>query len=246
MDDPSSRSRYFFLNSYVGGHSYFFLFLLGLSAFTAYWFLLPFFSFVFGTGTFSIFMTGLMVFGTIIPFRKRLLKHLFGKAPDEGEAVLLEYFAQQNHHSTTSQEENVAAELIENALHLQEVSAAACMTPKEQIVYVPVTADLKSVQQLFSTTQLSRILVTSDDRLDHILGYIHVQQLFEQPESIRKMTMPIRFVPASLPVNELLNRFVKTRTNIACVSDVTGRLAGIITLEDVLEELFGEIEDEFD
>jgi CBS domain containing-hemolysin-like protein len=60
------------------------------------------------------------------------------------------------------------------------------------------------------------------------------------------MIMPIRFVPAGIPVNELLNRFVKTRTNIACVSDVTGRLAGIITLEDVLEELFGEIEDEFD
>ena len=246
MDDPSSRSRYFILNSYVGGHSYFFLFLLGLSALIAYWFILPFFSFVFGTGVFSVVITGLTVFGLVIPFRKKILKHLFGKAPDEGEAVLIEYFSQQNHHSGSAQEEDVAAELIENALHLQEVSAAACMTPKEQIVYVPVSTDLSTVQQLFSNTQLSRILVTSDERLDHILGYIHVQQIFEQPESIRKMIMPIPFVPAGIPVNELLSRFVKTRTNIACVSDGTGRRAGMIAFEDVLEELFGEIEDEFD
>lgn len=246
MDDPSSRSRYFILNSYTGGHSFFFLFLLAFSALLAHWFILPLFSFIFGTGSWAILFTGLFLFGIIIPFRKKMLKHLFGKAPDEGETVLMEYFAQQNHHNHSSDEEDVAAELIENALHLQEVSAAACMTPKEQIVYVPVSAELKTVQQLFLTTQLSRILVTSDEKLDHILGYIHVQQMFERPESIRKMTMPIRFVPASLPVNELLNRFVRTRTNIACVSDVTGRLAGIVTLEDVLEELFGEIEDEFD
>lgn len=248
MDDPSSRSRYYPSAAYAGNHSFLFLSLLGIFTLLLYWWLSPPFAYVFGRGWAGPFTIVLIGFGFIIPFRKRLFKQLFGKAPDESEAVLMEYFAQQNNHHFGQADDHVSVEmeLIENALHLREVSAGECMTRKEQVVYAAVSSSVEEVRRIFAETQLSRILITQDPSLDRVLGYIHVQQLFTHPVSVREMTLPIRFVPAHLPVNELLNRFVRTRTNIACVVDETGRLAGIITLEDVLEQLFGAIDDEHD
>ena len=82
--------------------------------------------------------------------------------------------------------------------------------------------------------------------MDNVLGYVHVQQLFSHPKSIQSIVMPITFVPESIQANDLLSKFIKNRTNIACVVDEYGGIAGLVTLEDVLEQLFGEIDDEHD
>ena len=101
------------------------------------------------------------------------------------------------------------------------------------------------LRQLFTESGLSRIIVTDGD-LDNTLGYVHVQQLFARPANIRSIMMPITFVPESIQVNDLLSKFIKNRTNIACVVDEYGSVAGLVTLEDALEQLFGNIDDEHD
>jgi len=139
----------------------------------------------------------------------------------------------------------VEMELLENALHLKQVRAHDCMAPRPEIVHIDVQASVEDLRQLFIESSLSRILVTDGD-LDKVLGYVHVQQLFTHPRSLRSMVMPIKFVPETIQVNDLLNKFIKNRTNIACVVDEYGSLAGLVTLEDALEQLFGNIDDEHD
>jgi CBS domain containing-hemolysin-like protein len=107
-------------------------------------------------------------------------------------------------------------------------------------VYHDVSESVATLQQRFIESSLSRILIT-DGELDKVLGYVHVQQLFARPENIQSIVMPITFVPESIPVNDLLHKFIKNRTNIACVVDEYGSLAGLVTLEDALEQLFGKL-----
>jgi CBS domain containing-hemolysin-like protein len=94
-------------------------------------------------------------------------------------------------------------------------------------------------------SQFRRIIVTQGD-LDRVLGYVHVQQMFSMPKNIRPTMMPITFVPENIAMNDLLNKFVKNRTNIACVVNEYGSVSGLVTLENVLEQLFGKIDDEHD
>ena len=162
----------------------------------------------------------------------------------EGDAALLEYLVQQNATGAPGEEE-VEMELLENALHMKQVRAYDCMAPRPEIVHIDVQASVEDLRRLFITSSLSRIIVTEGD-LDKVLGYVHVQQLFAHPRTIRGIVMPITFVPETIQVNDLLHKFIKNRTNIACVVDEYGGLAGLVTLEDVLEQLFGKIDDEHD
>lgn len=146
---------------------------------------------------------------------------------------------------TSESEEEIDKELFGKALNLKDVRVRDCMVPRTEIEYIDVNADLQELEQLFRETKLSRIIVVEND-VDNVLGYVHHQQLLKNPESIRKLNLTIPFVPEVMRVSELLNRFIKQRINIACVVDEFGGIAGLITLEDILEELFGEIEDEHD
>jgi CBS domain containing-hemolysin-like protein len=186
----------------------------------------------------------LILFLLIILFRDQLFGHIYRDQHNDADAALLEYLVQQN-PGGTPEEEEVEMELLENALHLKEVRAKDCMAPRNEIVYIDVDSTVEALEQQFIESKLSRIIVTEGE-LDRVLGYVHVQQLFGHPDSIRGMVMPIRFVPETIPVNDLLHRFIKNRTNIACVVDEYGGLSGLVTLEDVLEQLFGRIDDEHD
>ena len=104
---------------------------------------------------------------------------------------------------------------------------------------------MDDLEQLFRETKLSRIIVTKDD-IDNVLGYVHHQQLLTQPQSISKLILDLPFVPEAMRVTDLLNQFIRDRINIAIVVDEYGGVSGLITLEDILEEIFGEIEDEHD
>jgi CBS domain containing-hemolysin-like protein len=246
MDDPTSSKRIIGWASAlrIGSHTFpATLLLTALAAFAALA-LIPFLGFVFGSGWVAPLAVVLLLFFVLLIFKKLIFKNIYKNTPGDGDAALLEYLVQQNASGAPGEEE-VEMELIENALHLKQVRAHDCMAPRNEIVHIDVDASVDELRKIFIESSLSRILVT-DGELDKVLGYVHVQQLFNRPPDIRSMVMPIRFVPETIQVNDLLNKFIKNRTNIACVVDEYGSLAGLVTLEDALEQLFGDIDDEHD
>lgn len=228
----------------IGSHTFPATLLLTALATFAALCLIPPISYILGTGWIAPMLVVMLLFFGLVFFKHLIFKNIYRNAPGDGDAALLEYLVQQNVSGTPGEEE-VEMELLENALHLKQVRAHDCMAPRPEIVHIDVQASVEELRHLFIESSLSRIIVTDGD-LDKVLGYVHVQQLFAHPRSIRSIVMPIKFVPETIQVNDLLNKFIKNRTNIACVVDEYGSLAGLVTLEDALEQLFGNIDDEHD
>lgn len=245
MDDPSSKRFLSWASALrIGSHTFPAILLLTVMATIAVLFFIQPLSLVFGSGWGAPLALVLSLFLILIFFKSLIFKNIYKNSAEEGDAALLEYLVQQNVTGVPGEEE-VEMALLENALHLKQVRAQDCMAPRPEIVHIDVQAPIEDLRRLFIESSLSRILVTDGD-LDKVLGYVHVQQLFTHPRNIRGMVMPINFVPETIQVNDLLNKFIKNRTNIACVVDEYGSLAGLVTLEDVLEQLFGDIDDEHD
>lgn len=242
MDEPRSRFSGWAATLQIGGHSLgATLLLTALAVAVAVW-CGPAASYLLGSGWVAPALVALVLFFFLLLFRKILLAHVYAQ-PSEGDEALLEFFVQQN--TGSNGEEEIATALLENALQLKAVRAKDCMAPRPEIVYIDGNAPVEDLQRLFVESSLSRIIVT-DGELDKLLGYVHVQQMFSQPRQIRDMVLPISFVPETIAINDLLNKFIKSRSSIACVVDEYGSLAGLVTLEDALEQLFGEIDDEHD
>lgn len=155
----------------------------------------------------------------------------------------LEHFIKSTR--TENHEDHIDTELFEKALRLRDVRVRDCMVPRPEIEALERSASIEELIALFKETNLSRILIYKED-IDDVLGYVHHQQLLNEPPSIDSIIMEISIFPESMKVRDLLNTFVKNRQNIACIVDEFGGTAGVITLEDILEEIFGEIEDEHD
>lgn len=174
-----------------------------------------------------------------------LLKHVLRQPIDQVEDALtrvdLEHFINDN----ISEEEDIDKEILTNALNLSQTKVRDCMVPRTEIVHVDKKADIDQLIQTFRESRLSRVIITDRD-IENVIGYIHHQQLLDNPKSIRKVVFPIRYVPEAMSVQTLMHSFIKDKTTIACVVDEYGGTAGIITMEDILEEIFGEIEDEHD
>lgn len=147
--------------------------------------------------------------------------------------------------SITEENDDIDTDLFHNVLQLREVKVKECMIPRPEIEDIDVNDNIEDLEQLFRETKLSRLIVTEDD-IDNVLGYVHHAQMLKNPKNIRRLILNIPFVPETMRAQILMNRFIKTGTTIACVVDEYGGVAGIITLEDILEEIFGEIEDEHD
>jgi CBS domain containing-hemolysin-like protein len=229
----------------IGSHTLSATLFLSALAVSAGFVLLPFFSYVLGTGWVAVAVVISLLVGILLMFKNRLFKNIYKNAQLEGEAALLEYLVQQNHTGVPGEEE-VEMELLENALHLKQLRAHDFMAPRPEIIRIDADAPVSALRELFIESSLSRILVTEGGDLDKVLGYVHVQQLFARPANIQSIVMPITFVPESIQANDLLSKFIKNRTNIACVVDEYGSIAGLVTLEDALEQLFGKIDDEHD
>ena len=244
MDDPPRQRLLWAAVFRIGSYHFPAILLLTTMATLLAFAFLPFLFYVFGKGWVAPLLLALALFLLVSLFKNLIFKNIYRNAPLNGDAALLEYLVQQNAGGAPGEEE-MEMELLENALHLKMVRAHECMAPRPEIVHVDVQATVEHLRQVFIESSLSRILVTDGD-LDKVLGYVHVQQLFGHPKSVRDMVMPITFVPGSIPVNDLLHKFIKNRTNIACVVDEYGSLAGLVTLEDALEQLFGKIDDEHD
>ena len=142
-------------------------------------------------------------------------------------------------------EDNIDTELFEKALNLREVRVRECMIPRTEIVGVEVSSTVEELIEIFTDSSLSRLLVYQTD-MDEVLGYVHHQQMLSKPRNLRNIILKLPYVPEVMRVRELLNIFIKNNQSIACVVDEFGGTAGVITLEDILEEIFGEIEDEHD
>jgi putative hemolysin len=135
--------------------------------------------------------------------------------------------------------------ILQNALAFNSVKARDCMIPRTEIIAVDIDEEVEATLQLFIQKGLSKIVVYRKS-IDNIIGYVHSFDFFSNPSSIKPILKPIGFVPGVLSGRELLETFSKQTGNIAVVTDEYGGTAGIITIEDVIEEIFGDIEDEHD
>ena len=158
--------------------------------------------------------------------------------------VDLEHFFQQTKDQDEENQE-LNTELFENALSLPLVKIRQCLVPRTEIEGADIHTSIEDLKQQFIKTQLSK-LVIYDDSVDSILGYVHQIDLFKKPSTIQEILHPIIAVPESMSATDLINKFTKERKSIAWVVDEFGGTAGIVTMEDVLEEIFGEIRDEYD
>lgn len=147
--------------------------------------------------------------------------------------------------SSTDANDEIDTELFEKALNLHEVKVKACMIPRTEIVSLDVNDSVEDLLTLFQSKQLSRLLVVDDD-IDNVLGYVHHQQMLYEPKSIAKIIMEVPIIPETMRVRDLMDLFIKNNQSIAWVVNEFGGTAGVITFEDILEEIFGEIEDEHD
>lgn len=146
-----------------------------------------------------------------------------------------------------SAEEEVDSEIqiFQNALDFHDVKAREAMIPRTEIVAVEVHDSIKTLRDLFTETGLSKIMVYSNS-LDDIIGYAHFFDLFKKPKNIRSILLPIEIIPESMMIHDVLNDLILKRKSVAIVLDEYGGTSGLITIEDIIEELFGEIEDEHD
>jgi len=135
--------------------------------------------------------------------------------------------------------------LLRNALDFSKVKARDCMIPRPEIIAVDIQDPIADAKALMTTKGLSKLIIYRDD-IDNIIGYIHSFDLFKRPASIKQILKPISFVPTVMSGKELLEKFTNQVGNFAVVTDEYGGTAGIFTLEDVIEEIFGEIQDEHD
>lgn len=177
-----------------------------------------------------------------------IIKKVFRLEYEESKPVfskldLQEFVIKNGNNSHEDREIN--QKLFEKALHLINVKVRECMVPRTEIVAVEVSEPIENVKALFLDTKLSKIIVY-EDTIDNILGYIHNYELFNKPARIRDVLYMIPVVPESMQARDLLNIFTREHKSIAHVVEEFGGTAGIVTLEDVLEEIFGEIQDEYD
>jgi CBS domain containing-hemolysin-like protein len=174
-----------------------------------------------------------------------VIRIIFGKmetAEDNNITKLdLEHYIQSN----VNEEKEIDKEILTNALNLNQLKVRDCMIPRNEIVFIDKNDDIHTVKEVFISSKHSRLIV-ADGEVENVVGYFHHQQLFKNITSIKRNIMEIDFVPDVMNVQDLMHKFIKDGSNIACVVDEFGGTAGIITLEDILEEIFGEIADEHD
>ncbi|WP_445381241.1 hemolysin family protein [Robiginitalea sp. IMCC43444] len=195
-----------------------------------------------------------MVFWPISEFVIRIsdliLKTFFKTDGDQVQLAfskleLGDYITEQMETVEEADEVDSEIQIFQNALEFSEVKAREVMVPRTEITAVELHETPKNLTRLFSETGYSKILVYKDT-IDNIIGYVHSYELFKKPKTIKSILLPVEFVPETMLIQKILNVLTKKRKSMAVVLDEYGGTSGILTVEDIIEELFGEIEDEHD
>ncbi len=180
-----------------------------------------------------------------------LLRVFTGKKLEEEESdiafgkVDLDNLIEEGKIVEEGNEEIHEIKLFRNALDFSEIKLRECIVPRTDLVALPLDSSLDELTRLFVETGLSRILIYKEN-IDDIIGYVHSSSLFENPPTVAKAISRVIIVPETMSASHLLNMFIKEQRSIAVVVDEFGITAGIVTIEDIMEEIFGEIEDEHD
>ncbi len=179
-----------------------------------------------------------------------VLKTFFKTKGDEVQLAFTKvelgnYISEQMESVEADDEVDSEIIIFQNALEFSEVKAREAMVPRTELTAIEIHDSIKNLSTLFTQTGHSKIVVFKNS-IDDILGYVHAFDLFKNPKSIKSMLMPVEFVPETMLAKDILNVLTKKRKSLAVVLDEYGGTSGILTVEDIVEELFGEIEDEHD
>ena len=189
------------------------------------------------------------VIGLIMGISRFLLKVIFrADANDEKpmfSRIDLDNYVRQHTEDDSRDDVENEVQIFQNALDFGKVKARECMVPRTELVAMEVGDSIEELRKRFIDTGLGKILIYKEN-LDNIIGYVHSFELFKKPKQIRSILLPLSMVPESMPASEVLNLLIRERKSLAIVLDEFGGTSGLITIEDVIEEIFGEIEDEHD
>ncbi len=173
-----------------------------------------------------------------------LLRQRFTEESPAFSKLDLDHYLSETGNSQNENHE-VDTEILKNALDFGSIQVRECQVPRPRIVGIEIDESIEDLYALFKESSHSKIIVYRES-IDHVIGYVHHFDLFKKPGSIRSILKPILITNESKPVNELLKEFTTSGKSIALVVDEYGGTSGIITAEDIMEEIFGEIEDEHD
>ena len=176
-----------------------------------------------------------------------VLKYLFNVRISESKQVFpagsLDTLFQPN--TENDDPAKLDTELFDNALNFHNTKVRQCLVPRKEIIGVDINCPIQKLREKFIDTKLSKLIVY-ENNIDQILGYVHQLDMFKNAPNLQSILLPIPAVPESMSAIDLITRFTRERKSIAWVVDEFGGTAGIVTMEDVLEEIFGEIHDEYD
>ena len=158
---------------------------------------------------------------------------------------LVDYISEQLENVPKKEEMDSEVQMFQNALEFSGVKAREIMIPRTEIVAVELNESIENLIATFVSSGFSKILIYNEN-IDDILGYVHSFDMFKKPKNIKEVLIPIVNIPETIQINEVLNILTRKRKSMAVVLDEYGGTSGIVTLEDIVEELFGEIEDEHD
>ncbi len=160
--------------------------------------------------------------------------------------VDLDHFVKEATDSVTNKEElESEVQIFQNALDFGEIRVRECMIPRTEVIALEETESIDTLKKTFVETGLSKILIYRED-IDNIIGYVHSFELLKKPKTIKNILLPVSLIPEAMVANEAMSMLIKSKRSIAVVLDEFGGTAGILTIEDIIEEIVGEIEDEHD
>lgn len=165
--------------------------------------------------------------------------------PVFGRVDLDMYIRDLTTRNSQVEEMDTEIRIFQNALDFKEVKVRECMIPRNEIVAMNITGTVEDLRKLFVETKLSKILIYRDN-IDNIIGFVHSSEMFKRPQNLNQILLPVTIVPEVMNANDLLKQFTNQHRSVAIVVDEYGGTSGMVTIEDIIEEIFGEIQDEHD